>query len=103
LRRAEAQAVEEQPDHPVALVEPVVGRAGHAQAADGDEQLSGVDVGPDLAGRGCAVEQRLQRRPEPPGEVSRQGVVRGVAGVQRSGQPALGGDEAMDSPASAQA
>src|SRR5690606_143057 len=89
------QPVDEQPGHAVdvALVEH--GR-GHADLGDGVEELVGADVLADLAGLGGGVEQRAQRGHEPAPEVGRQVLVRRVAGVQRAGEAALGGEEALE-------
>jgi len=90
--RSLAQSADEQVDQaPCVVVGVVVG--ADAKVADPAHQCQGIDVGTDLAGRGCGVEQLSTDRHEALGEVGMQCVEPGVVGLQYGGESVLGDQE----------
>jgi hypothetical protein len=82
---AVAQSVDEQVDHALGVAGSVV-VGGQTQVGHRRQQVVGLDVGADLSGGCCGLQQRCKGGSQLPVEVGGQGVEGGVSGVQGGGE-----------------
>ena len=92
-RRRQEQTVQQHVGHSCGLAAGVPG-IGVGEPAEGMDEVLCADVAADGAGLGSGVQHALHLRREHAEELGRQWLIGRVAGVQRTGEAALGGDKA---------